>query len=197
MNQHGIVVVLSGPSGSGKSSIYRKAFDVLPGFEFSVSCTTRAPREGEIDGKDYRFVSPEQFEELVRQGAFVEFAEVHGNRYGTLKSELLDRTARGADVLLDIDVQGAAQIRDLCKRDPQLAKLCLFLFVAPPSLQVLEERLRGRGSETEESLRRRLSNASKEMARAGEYDETIVNDELDRAADAFVQAIRRKKESLT
>ncbi len=196
MKQQGIVVVLSGPSGSGKSSIYRKALATLPNFEFSVSCTTRSPREGEVDGKDYHFVSRDEFERLASEGAFVECAEVHGNRYGTLKSELLDRTARGADVLLDIDVQGAAQIRNLCAKDPELKRLCLFLFIAPPSLEILEQRLRGRASETEESLRRRLANASQELSHANKYDETIVNDELDRAVEAFVQAVRRKKESL-
>ena len=186
----GMILILSGPSGSGKSSIYKATIGDLGGIEFSVSCTTRLPRPGETDGVDYHFITRERFDELVAEHAFAEHAEVHGNCYGTLKSELLGRIRRGIDVLLDIDVQGAAQLRALCADSPEFCEACEFIFIMPPSFEELERRLRARGTETEESIRRRLANAKGEMDHAGEYDHIIVNDELDRAAQEFTALIR-------
>ena len=140
--RYGMTLILSGPSGSGKSSIYKKAFEEISGFAFSVSCTTRQPRPGEVNGVDYHFISKEEFEEKIRQNAFVEYAQVHGNYYGTLKSELYERMQQGIDVLLDIDVQGAMQIRKACETDPELRKSCEFVFLSPPSSEELERRLR-------------------------------------------------------
>ena len=185
----GMVLILSGPSGSGKSTIYKAAIGDLGGIEFSVSCTTRKPRPGEVDGRDYYFISREKFDALVAEHAFAEHAEVHGNCYGTLKSELLDRVRRGIDVLLDIDVQGAAQLRALCSDSAEFCEACEFIFIMPPSFEELERRLRARGTETEESILRRLANAKGEMEHAGEYDHVIVNDDLARAVREFTELI--------
>ena len=185
----GMVLILSGPSGSGKSTIYKAAIGDLGGIEFSVSCTTRQPRPGEIDGRDYYVISHEKFNALVAEHAFAEHAEVHGNCYGTLKSELLDRVRRGIDVLLDIDVQGAAQLRALCADSSEFCEACEFIFIMPPSFEELERRLRARGTETEESILRRLANAKGEMEHAHEYDHIIVNDDLARAAKEFTELI--------
>ena len=185
----GMILILSGPSGSGTSSIYKAAIGDLGGIEFSVSCTTRQPRPGEVDGRDYYFITREKFDALVAEHAFAEHAEVHGNCYGTLKSELLDRVRRGIDVLLDIDVQGAAQLRSLCSDSSEFCEACEFIFIMPPSFEELERRLRARGTETEESILRRLANAKGEMEHAGEYDHVIVNDELARAVREFIELI--------
>ena len=186
----GLILILSGPSGSGKSSIYKLAIGDLGAIEFSVSCTTRAPRPGEVDGRDYHFISRAEFDRLVAEDAFAEHAEVHGNCYGTLKSELLGRVQRGIDVLLDIDVQGAAQLRKLCESSCEFRRACVFIFIMPPSYEELERRLRARGTETEESILRRLANAKGEMAHANEYDHIIVNDDLARAAAEFTALVR-------
>ena len=185
----GMILILSGPSGSGKSSIYKASIGELGGIEFSVSCTTRQPRPGEVDGRDYYSISREKFNLLVEEHAFAEHAEVHGNCYGTLKSELLDRIRRGIDVLLDIDVQGAAQLRALCADSAEFCDACEFIFIMPPSFEELERRLRARGTETEESILRRLANARGEMDHAHEYDHIIVNDDLGRAAREFTDLI--------
>jgi len=188
--RNGMVLILSGPSGSGKSTLYKKALAAVGGFEFSVSCTTRTPREGEQDGIDYHFVTREKYAELLRQDAFAEHADVHGNCYGTLKSELTSRMKRGIDVLLDIDVQGAMQLRELCRKDASFAASCVFVFVMPPSVEELEKRLRGRGSETEETLARRLHNARQEMTCWDKYDYLILNDDVEVAADQFTSLIK-------
>ena len=190
----GLILILSGPSGSGKSSIYKLSIGELGAIEFSVSCTTRAPRPGEVDGRDYHFISREEFDRLVAEDAFAEHAEVHGNCYGTLKSELLGRVQRGIDVLLDIDVQGAAQLRKLCEASCEFRRACVFIFIMPPSFEELERRLRARATETEESIVRRLANAKGEMAHASEYDHVIVNDDLSRAAAEFTALVRGLRE---
>ena len=186
IRRNGMVLILSGPSGSGKSTLYKRAFARTGGFEFSVSCTTRAPRAGEQDGIDYHFTTREHFEELLRDDAFAEYAEVHGNFYGTLKSELTGRLDRGIDVLLDIDVQGAMILKQLCAEDPLLSRCAEFVFVSPPSTEVLEQRLRGRGTETEEVILRRLANAKGEIAKLEEYSYLIINDQLENAVSSFL-----------
>jgi guanylate kinase len=156
-----------------------------PDLVFSISCTTRPPRPGEVDGRDYRFVSPMQFDELVEEGAFLEWAGVFGHRYGTLIGPIADALEAGRDVLLEIDVQGARSVRD---RFPD----AVLFFVVPPSpshfLQQLEERLRKRGSESEAEVARRLAAAREEMEEAHRFDHVVVNDRIDRAA-AEVAAI--------
>ena len=174
--EHGILVVFSGPSGAGKGTILKRYFEDDPPAVLSVSATTRAPRPGEVDGKDYHFLSRERFVELRDQGHFAEWAEVHGNFYGTPLPPVREMLAKGQDILFDIDVQGAAQLR---KNMPDAR----FLFILPPSMEELERRLRGRGLDSEEVILRRLANARAEMQEAPHYDALIVNDDLDTAYD--------------
>lgn len=172
----GRLFVISAPSGTGKTTLLRKVMADIPGLAFSVSHTTRPPRAGERDGVEYYFVSHEEFADLQKQGVFLEYAEVHGNFYGTSRQAVLAQLAAGIDVILDIDVQGAAILRD----DPQFD--AAFIFIAPPSLTELERRLRVRGTEEEQIVRLRIANAQKELAAAGQYRYLLVNDELEQAA---------------
>ena len=176
-------VVLTAPSGSGKTTIARRLLDTFPRLRFSVSATTRPPRSGEIDGHDYHFVSPDRFAEMIERGELVEWQEVYPGRfYGTPRSEL---TKDDRALLLDIDVKGAVNIKRMYGSD------VLALYIAPPSLAVLEERLRFRGTETEETLRIRLGRARAEMEFAQFFDHVVVNDVLDEAVVetlALVQA---------
>ncbi len=173
----GKLFILSAPSGAGKTTMLKKVMADLSGLAFSVSHTTRLPRSGEVDGGDYHFVNRDQFEAMREQGLFWEWAEVHGNLYGTSRPAVLAQLAAGLDVILDIDVQGAAMLRQC--GDIQAA----FLFIAPPSLRALEQRLRGRHTETEETLYMRLHNAKNEMLAVAFYDYLIVNDSLEQAID--------------
>jgi len=179
----GILLVLSAPSGCGKTTILKKVMADLTGLVFSVSHTTRQPRSGEQDERDYHFVSREQFMAIRDQqpSGFLEWAEVHGNFYGTSRQDVEARLAEGMDVVLDIDVQGADQIRQ--NAEP------VTVFIAPPSLVELERRLRGRGTESEESLAVRLANAEKEIQDADAYTYLIVNDRLDEAVLALQAVI--------
>ena len=178
-----ILLVVSAPSGCGKTTLLKKVMTDLPGLVFSVSHTTRDPRPGEEDGRDYHFVNREQFKEIRDQqpSGFLEWAEVHGNYYGTSRQDVEARLAEGQDVILDIDVQGAKQIRQ--------NEALVTIFVAPPTLSELKRRLRGRGTESEESLTVRLANAEKEMQAADAYTYLIVNDQLDEAVRALEAVI--------
>ena len=182
LERTGSVIVLSGPSGAGKSTLVKAVRAQMPELRFSISCTTRQPRPGEVDGREYYFLTPEEFERRSRNGEFVEEARVFANRYGTLKSEVLDLVRAGADVILDIDVQGAAQIRAAAKRDPELAKAAVFVLISPPSLEILEARLRNRATDSEEQLQLRIAAAEKELAQFRLYDYVVVNDDLELAA---------------
>lgn len=168
----GKLVILSGPSGSGKTTVVRKLLELAdPKLELSVSATTRPPRAGEIDGKDYHFLSAEEFQRLRQAGEFLETFEVFGNGYwyGTLRSEVEDRTSRGISVLLEIDVDGAME---LVKQYPA----AITIFLSPGSHEELERRLRGRGTEPEETIQRRLTAAKRELAAMDRYKYQIVND---------------------
>jgi len=176
----GVFIVLSGPSGAGKSTVCKAVRDVFPMLHFSVSCTTRHPREGETDGVDYHFVSVDEFRLRRVAGDFLESAEVHGNYYGTLREEVQERVLAGTDVLLDIDVQGVRQLRANLVGSA-LAALSTFVFFGPPSLAALEHRLRGRGTETEEAITRRLATARAEMLVWQEYDFLVINETVDAA----------------
>lgn len=178
-----ILLVVSSPSGCGKTTILKKVMTELPGLVFSVSHTTREPRPGEEDGRDYHFVNREQFKEIRDQqpSGFLEWADVHTNFYGTTRQDVEARLAEGMDVVLDIDIQGAEQI---CRNGAPVT-----IFIAPPSLSELEQRLRGRGTESEESLAIRLANAEKEMQAADAYTYLIVNDQLDEAVRALEAVI--------
>lgn len=175
MSKRGTLLVLSGPSGVGKSTVLRKMMDGRENMAFSVSATTRAPRPGEVDGKDYFFITREEFDKMVEQGELLEHAEFVGNCYGTPRSQILQRLEQGITVVLDIEVQGAGQVKALIPE-------ALTVFLAPPSLEALEQRLRGRGTESEEKIRSRLETARKELLLAPTYDYTVVNDDADRAA---------------
>ena len=188
--RYGSAVVISGPSGVGKSTLVGNVRKILPDLSFSVSCTTRAPRAGEADGREYYFLSSEAFEEKVRNGEFLECAGVFDRRYGTLKSEVLSRVERGEQVLLDIDVQGAKQIRAAAAASPELARSVHFVLIAPPSLEILESRLRGRGSETEAQLALRLGAARSELANYRLYDYVVVNDDLEQATADLAAVLR-------
>lgn len=179
---NGIALILSGASGTGKSTILGHFKKLMPHVAFSVSCTTRTPRPNEIEGVDYYFLTLEQFKQRLDNHEFIEYAEVHGNFYGTLKTEITDRVRAQIDVILDIDVQGAQSIRTLSKTDPLLAESCLFLFIAPPSFEELERRLKLRGTETEASLEKRLKNAKHELTFWRTYDYLIVNDDAEKSA---------------
>ncbi len=179
--------MLSGPSGVGKTTLRKLLLARVEGLYYSVSATTRPPRPDEIHGRDYYFLSRGQFEQLVRQGEFLEWAWVFGHGYGTLKREVLTRIRRGYDVLLEIDVQGAAQIR---RRARTLSAPVYFLFVLPPSLRALEERLARRGTEPAAVLQRRLQGALEELHEAPKFDYITVNGDLESALSALERFIR-------
>ena len=187
--RYGMILIVSGPSGSGKSTLCDAMFKEFQQLEFSVSCTTRAPRGQEKDGVEYHFLSREQFEEHIRRDDFIEYANVHGNFYGTLKSEVFGRTERGIDVILDIDVQGALAVKKRFASDPVFNARMESVFIAPPSYAELERRLRGRGTDAEESILKRLANSKQEMTFWQEYKYVIVNDDLNRAEQAFSRLI--------
>ncbi len=168
----GMLLVISGPSGTGKGTLIKRLMEEDGSLVFSVSATTRAPRPGEIDGVHYHFVTNEKYDELVAENAFVEYANVHGNRYGTLRSEVYQRLERGENVVLDIDVQGALNV--IASEKEKVS-----IFILPPSMRVLRERLTGRGTETPEAVERRLHNAVWELSQRDKYDYLVVNDDLE------------------
>ena len=168
----GILFLVSGPSGSGKSTLCRRISSEGEA-EFSVSCTTRRPREGEVDGDDYHFLGRDEFERRIRGGEFLEYAEVHGNFYGTLRSEVTARIAAGHDVVMDIDVQGAAKVRAI--GDWAIRRALVDIFVMPPNEAELEARLRGRATDDEETIQLRLRNAIEEMAHWRDYTFRLIS----------------------
>ncbi len=170
-----LVVVVSAPSGAGKTTLCDNMRAALPNARRAVTCTTRAPRDGEMDGVDYYFLGEEEFLARVEGGEFLENAIVHGNHYGVLKSELRAKLAEGNDVLLNIDIQGAATIRERAATDPVLSQSLVTVFLFPPSLGELERRLRDRGTDSTEIIAGRLAIAKDEMARAGEFDHTLIS----------------------
>jgi guanylate kinase len=173
------LTVLAGPSGVGKGTVLGRVRELYPHLWVSVSATTRPPRPGEIDGVHYRFVSRPQFHELVRTGQLLEWAEFAGNLYGTPRAQVEGWLAQGYPVLLKIDLQGARQVR-AAMPEAQL------VFLAPPSVEELRRRLIGRGTDDAETIRRRLAHADEELAAEKEFDRTIVNDFVERAADELV-----------
>jgi guanylate kinase len=182
----GTLFVLAGPSGVGKGSIVRELIARDPGLSLSVSVTTRPPRPTEMDGVDYFFVDEDAFDRMIEAGELLEWAEIVGHRSGTPKGFVEDRLAEGRDVLLEIDVVGASQVRE---RVPG----AVLIFVEPPTLEELERRLRGRGTETEDAIRLRMETAAWEMEQRPWFEHLVVNDELERAADrvtAIIEASR-------
>lgn len=171
----GKLLVVSGPSGAGKSTVIHKMMAGREDLRFSVSATTRAPREGEVDGKDYYFLDRERFERMIRENAFLEHAEYVGNYYGTPAAPVLESLAKGISVILDIEVQGASNVR---KAMPD----AVTVFLAPPSFEALEARLRGRGQDSDEKIRQRLARAREEYREIPKYDYIVINDDADEAA---------------
>lgn len=168
------IFVISGPSGSGKSTLCARLLSETDNIKFSVSATTRSPREGEKHGVNYYYLTHEEFDEKIAQDAFYEYADVFGNKYGTLKEYTDEITDSGCDVILDIDVQGAMQVR--AKSDS-----AVFIFIMPPSLEELKNRLTLRGTENEEQLQRRLNEAEAEISKKDMYDYVIINDDVQKA----------------
>jgi guanylate kinase len=184
----GSLFVLSGPSGAGKGTLRKKMFQKVPGISFSISCTTREPRDGEREGIDYHFITAEEFQSRFERGEFLEHAEVHGHFYGTLRDDAVRVLDSGSDILLEIDVQGALQVREKMPES-------ILVFVAPPSFEELEQRLRDRGTESEERLQVRLRNARWEMGKAALYDYVIINDDIERAAGELEGIILEQRQN--
>lgn len=181
---HPLLLIVSAPSGAGKTTLCDRLLAEFPSMAYSVSCTTRAPRAGEVDGEDYHFLSEAEFRRRLDAGDFLEHATVHGHLYGTPRSLVEGALRAGRDVLMDIDVQGAAQIRDAARRAPPedpVRRGYVDVFIAPPSLAVLRQRLVGRGTDAPEVVERRLRKAEAEMARSGDYMHVVVNDDLEEA----------------
>ena len=178
----GTLFVVSSPSGGGKGTIIRHVLDCVDNLSYSVSYTTRAPRQSEVDGREYFFVSLETFGEMEAAGEFLESACVHGNFYGTSKAQILSETAAGTDIILEVDVQGAASVRRLLMDS-------VSIFILPPSYEVLKQRLIARGTDSPQQLEVRLRNAPEELKQYSAFDYVIINDEIDRAAAQLASII--------
>jgi guanylate kinase len=188
----GNLFIVSAPSGAGKTSLVAALLASTPGIDLSISYTTRPPRPGEVDGRDYHFVSRETFQEMAAHGDFLESAEIYGNLYGTSQSWLQAKMAEGRDILLEIDWQGAQQVR-------RVFPGCISIFILPPSIEALEQRLRGRGKDSEEVIARRLQAARDEISHVAEFDYVIINDQIDDAvrqlrAVAVAEGARRDRQ---
>jgi guanylate kinase len=187
--ESGSLFIVSAASGTGKTSLVEALVGAVPDLVISVSATTRAPRPGEVDGRHYRFLDPEAFAALEREGGLLESARVYDHHYGTRRDWVESRLAAGTDVLLEIDWQGARQVRE--KRPDAVG-----VFILPPSLEALEERLRGRGQDADEVIARRMARARDEMSHYGEFDYLVVNDDFDEALgalEAIVRAARQRR----
>ena len=184
----GILLVVSGPSGAGKGTICNAIREKFPDLQYSVSMTTRDPRKGEVEGESYFFRTNEQFEKLIEEDAFLEYAKVYDHYYGTPKKRALDMISDGKSVLLEIDIQGAMQVKNRYPKG-------VFIYIVPPSLEILSDRLYGRGTDSEETIKKRLAQITNELAMAHQYDYIIVNDKLEdavRKTSSILEAERCK-----
>jgi guanylate kinase len=182
VTSRGTLFVVSSPSGGGKGTLIRHVLEVVDNLSYSVSYTTRAPRLGEVNGREYFFVSREVFDEMVAAGEFLEWACVHGNFYGTAKRQIAEETAAGLDIILEVDVQGAASVR-------QLLMDSVSIFILPPSPEVLRQRLLTRGTDSPEELEIRLRNAPDELKQYSAFDYVIINDEIKKAAHQLASIV--------
>ncbi|KMT21446.1 guanylate kinase [Clostridium cylindrosporum] len=182
----GILVVLSGPSGAGKGTICKAFLERNKSVRLSISCTTRAPREGEVDGVNYFFTEKEEFEKMIKEDKFLEYANVYGNFYGTPKSYVEETLNSGYDIILEIDTQGALNIKESFSDG-------VFIFVMPPSLDELKSRIIGRGTETEETLNKRFSSAADEIKLAEKYNYAVLNDTVENAVSKIESIITAEK----
>lgn len=190
-----LLLVVSAPSGAGKTSLCNELVRRMPRMIYSVSCTTRAPRGSERDGKDYFFLGEQEFARRVGNGEFLEHAVVHGHRYGTLRRTVSDALAQGLDVLMDLDVQGARQIRDACaspQTDDAIRRGFVDLFIAPPSMDELRRRLCGRNTDAECVIEQRMRNAEREMRDRSLYRYCVINDHFDDALEELMRIVRRE-----
>ena len=173
--ESGFLFIVSGPAGIGKTTVCDQMLKEIPGVERAVTSTTREPRRGEVDTVDYYFFDHDTFQAKIDAGAFYEYAQVHSQLYGTLKSEVQGKLANGIDLLLNIDVQGAAQMRETAQNDPLLKGKVITIFIRPPTIEVLAARLRGRGTDAEDEIQRRMAVAVEEMQLSKYYDHKIVS----------------------
>ncbi len=178
----GRVFIISGPSGSGKDTVLKKVFEKLPEIAFSISSITRPMRSGEIEGEKYNFITREKFEAMLKNDEFLEYNSFVGNYYGTPKTPVINCIENGSDMLIEVDVNGAAQIR-------QKIKDAVSVFIMPPSLETLKNRLCGRGTDSNDIVEKRFAEAVQEIARASEYDYIVVNNDIETAVDEFVSII--------
>lgn len=185
-DEPGLMIVLSGPSGAGKDTVLQKLLEVNPNVKLSVSATTRAPREGEVDGEDYYFLSKSEFIQLISKNGMLEHAEYCDNYYGTPRAQVEEWTQKGRDVILEIEVQGGSQIRQKCPHS-------VSIFILPPSLKVLSQRLHNRGTETEEIVQKRLAAAQEEIKQAVYYDYVVINDALEHCVSDICRIIETEK----
>lgn len=190
MKRRGMLLVVSAPSGAGKTTIVKEILRHYPSFGFSVSATTRTKRPGEVEGKDYYFLTRGEFEEKISRGELVEYEEIYSNYYGTLKSEVENALRSGKDIVFDVDVKGGLSIKS---KFPE----SVIIFVKPPSLEILRHRLEGRGSETKEQIDRRMARVEMELEKGRQYDYIIINDELKRAVNEVFDIINKKRKELS
>lgn len=182
----GLLIVISGPSGVGKGTVLKKVFDFEPNLVYSVSCTTRDPRPGEIDGIDYHYISREKFEQNIKEGKMLEYAKYCDNYYGTNLEYVENQRMAGRDVVLEIETQGALQVFEKCND-------AISIFIAPPSLEILKERLTGRGTEEQSVIDLRIATAERELKLMHKYEYVVINDHLETAVDDVLAVLRAEK----
>lgn len=189
MVNRGKIIVIVAPSGTGKSTLINRLLPEIPSLQWSVSCTTRPIREGEIEGKDYFFLTKDEFEKKISQDAFIEWAKVHSNYYGTLKSFVDDGLATGKKLLFDLDVQGCDSVKKIYGDEARI------IFIEPPSVDELKKRLQGRATDSQEVIQERLNNALKELQRKNDYDYNVINDDVEAAYIKLREIIKKELEN--